>query len=117
MPIKSEEFDCKNMLSQAEMTACAHIDYQKADKELNLVWPRVKEALKNWDQNLDHPLNISSQRLLDAQRAWILFRDAHCDVQALQWAGGTGQAMIGSMCRAELTRERTTQLKSILEEG
>jgi uncharacterized protein YecT (DUF1311 family) len=54
------------------------------------------------------------QALLNAQRAWLKFRDAECRVAGYAMRGGTGEAMIVSSCMAEVTRARTKQLRDMV---
>lgn len=112
----AQEPNCINPMSQVEMTYCAGFDYDKADKELNRVWPEYRKAMKQRDAYQDEPFfKKSADLLLEAQRAWITYRDAHCDGYALQAAGGTAQPMLGSACRADLTRKRIEELKSLIQ--
>ncbi len=69
---------------------------------------------KSWDA--DSPVNLSKS-LLKAQRAWLKFRDAHCETVAAQYAGGTIQPMAATTCLEQATKERTKQLLMFLEEG
>ena len=48
---------------------------------------------------------------LCAQRAWLIFRDAHCTVEGYEARGGSMEPMVYNGCRARITRERTAQLR------
>jgi uncharacterized protein YecT (DUF1311 family) len=48
--------------------------------------------------------------LLKAQRAWLAYRDAACEVQASPYEGGSIQPLIWFSCLSELTAERTRML-------
>jgi uncharacterized protein YecT (DUF1311 family) len=105
--------DCwDSAATQTEMNACADQDYIAADKMLNEVY---QEILREY---ADDPAFLD--RLRDAQRAWLLFRDAQ--VAALFPHQDEAQAYYGSlfpMCKAswltELTQQRTEQLRLWLE--
>ena len=76
----AQEPNCINPMSQFEMNHCAGVDYEKADAELNRVWPEYRKAMKERDAVQDEPFfKKSAELLLEAQRAWIKYRDAHCD--------------------------------------
>lgn len=113
--------DCANPMDQYSMTYCAGVDYENADAELNRVWPQARAAAKRQDEYIadeakSKGLPTASEALLAAQRAWLKFRDAECEYQSYAFFGGTGQPMIGSLCLAELTRERTEQLRQGLND-
>ena len=48
------------------------------------------------------------------QRTWLSLRDDHCRLLGSQYAGGSIQPMAVAQCKAELTRQRTAQLKSLV---
>lgn len=120
-PLSAEDVpDCIDPQLQVEMTYCAGVDYEEADKELNALWPEVVAAAKSNDENISDLLQSSGvpttlQALRGAQRAWIRFRDAQCEYEAYEVFGGTAQSMIGSLCLARLTRERIVELSRALE--
>jgi uncharacterized protein YecT (DUF1311 family) len=52
-----------------------------------------------------------AEALREAQRAWIVFRDASCDYERAQWAGGTGGGPATAACLMQLTGVRTLELE------
>jgi uncharacterized protein YecT (DUF1311 family) len=52
--------------------------------------------------------------LQQSQRAWLAFRDADCHWKSTSFYGGTGQAAIAANCRAVMTRDRATELRSMV---
>lgn len=108
--------DCNNAQTQMEMTYCAHADWEKADAELNATYKDVQKQLKEQDEDLAAGEVKAADRLLDAQRAWITYRTAHCEVDSFSARGGSMQSMLYSGCLAELTRLRTKELKSLTAE-
>lgn len=113
-PVVAQQIDCSDTRTQAEMTFCAGVEFENADQELNALWPQIRAAMKERDAFTEDRFKISDELVLEAQRSWLKYRDAHCDGYALLAAGGTMQPMLGSLCRASLTRERITTLKSLL---
>ncbi|MDP3525254.1 MAG: lysozyme inhibitor LprI family protein [Hoeflea sp.] len=108
--------DCIDPQTQMEMTYCAHLDYEEADKDLNALWPSVVAAARQNDEyvgeqakSMGVPTTVEALRA--AQRAWIAFRDAHCQYEAYEMFGGSAQPMIGSLCLAHMTRQRIEVLK------
>jgi uncharacterized protein YecT (DUF1311 family) len=99
------DFDCKAPQTQMAMNACAGEDYQAADEELNAVWAELRDARRD---------SSTWQTILDAQRLWIPFRDAHCDAEAAFYEGGSIQPLIRFSCLATITQQRTAQLRDLL---
>lgn len=54
------------------------------------------------------------EQLRVAQRAWITYRDATCEMEAAQMAGGSGEAMLRFGCLARLTERRARDLETYL---
>ena len=93
--------------SQQSMNRCAGDAYQRADEALNAQWAKVL-AIYGDDAE-------SKKLLLDGQRAWLKYRDAHCQVAALDSVGGSMWLMLNSGCLASLTRQRVKELKELTE--
>ncbi|MDR2638691.1 MAG: lysozyme inhibitor LprI family protein [Helicobacteraceae bacterium] len=84
-------------------------DYEVADKELNRVYSLVKARLDGG----------GAKKLTNAQRAWISFRDLHCDFQALGSEGASAHSIVIEACMTDMAKKRTNELKWFLtcEEG
>ena len=112
----SSEPNCDDPQSQHEMNACAATDFEKADAELNVAWAEALADARVADAELDRDNDqrpTTEAKLREAQRAWIVFRDAHCTVVGYDEArGGSMEPMVYDGCRAAVTRERTAQLRS-----
>jgi uncharacterized protein YecT (DUF1311 family) len=92
--------------SQQAMNRCAGEALERADKALNAEWAKVMAGDgKGEDDKL----------MRDAQRAWIKYRDAHCEAAAFDSKGGSIWPLLVSGCRAELTRRRTRELVAMRE--
>lgn len=93
--------DCIAPQAQQLMNACAAKEYAEADVALNTAWKPAKSFADAIGKG---------GALLHAQRAWIAYRDAACDVHASPFEGGTLQPLIYSTCMSELTTQRTGML-------
>ena len=51
--------------------------------------------------------------LQKAQRAWVAFRDADCDLDASTALGGSMYGMLAADCRAAMTDTRVKDLKAL----
>jgi uncharacterized protein YecT (DUF1311 family) len=112
----AQEPSCDDPQTQSEMTRCASSDYERADKELNEVWAdAINDASLN-DLGLDDDRLGYEEQLRKAQSAWIAFRDASCQYEGYQARGGTMEPMLVNMCLARMTKERTKQLRELMQE-
>lgn len=97
---------CANPQTQTEMTQCAANAYKAADAVLNKVYQQLVAKLDDEEK----------AQLKEAQTAWLKYRDANCDFVADQYKGGTMRPMIYAGCLEDVTKKRTTELKTQIEE-
>lgn len=117
-PASGEEplkVDCENPVVQIELNYCAEKEYESADKALNAQWKATRQVLAGRDRELEEKLRGGEQALLNGQRAWIGYRDGQCEAEAFSARGGTAEPMLLMSCKAELTRQRTEELKQMVE--
>ena len=107
---------------QQEMNICAAAEYREADARLNAQWKITSAKMKERDASFeeyggsefdDRPGWFAS--LLEAQRAWLTFRDAHCRMDGYTARGGSLEPLLVSSCKTALTEARTEQLRSLAE--
>ena len=108
--------DCENAMAQAEMTACAGQDFERADAELNALWRTTIAHAQSNDRSPDAGRTEYDQRseetiLRAGQRAWIALRDAQCEWEGMSERGGSLEPMIVNQCLARMTRARIAQLR------
>ncbi len=101
-----DDIDCKKATTQLEMNHCAHKSFKAADAELNQVYRQLRSKYKDTPQD---------RQLVDAQLAWLKFRDTDCKFSADRFKGGSIAPLIYSGCQEELTKERIRSLKNYLE--
>ena len=107
---------------QPEMNRCAWREYLIADAELNAQWKVTVAAMKERDA-ADAPYRDKNDTrlgaydsLLTAQRAWLIYRDAHCGmVRYAPMSGGSMEPMLVAFCMRGLTQERTEQLREMAD--
>ncbi len=100
--------------TQAEMNAEAAKDYDKVDKELNLVYQQIRKKYAKDTLFIGY--------LKDAQQRWIDFRDAEFKRYMPQFMqGNTYYGSIYNLERStfmtEMTADRVKTLKKILKDG
>ena len=54
-------------------------------------------------------------RRLEAQRAWIAFRDTACALDYAEWGSGSMRNIAWADCRMQMTAERTIELRAMRE--
>ncbi len=115
-----QPIDCNTQVNQLEMAECALIDFQRSDAALNRQWRQALAVIQQFDRNNADSIRRAGIRsaennLRTAQRAWITYRDAHCESEARNhWAGVT-RHLIQNNCLRELTEARTRQLLDLSE--
>lgn len=98
------EVNCQNATSTVEINECARQELEAADKRLNQLYRQLMTRLQG---------NPKKQQLVNAQLAWIKYRDAACNFE--KWDGGTGAGYSYTFCRARMTRQRNADLETYLQ--
>jgi uncharacterized protein YecT (DUF1311 family) len=113
------KLNCNDANSNHEMIACARAEYAAADKQLNSTYKKTIARMREIFTREDIA-NAGGQDpvedLRDAQRAWIVFRDANCRWEATQMLGGSGQPLVLHGCLARMTKERVEAFENYLKE-
>ena len=95
--------ECRDAQTQTDLNICSYKAYQNADKALNEAYKTaVTEATSLWG---------SPDKLRDAQRAWITYRDKACEVYNYP-EGGSIQPLLINECMLKITKDRTDDLKT-----
>jgi uncharacterized protein YecT (DUF1311 family) len=117
-PADDPPWNCKDPGPQQEMNYCAHQDYLKADAEMNAQWKKTAAVMKQQDEGWESSWDDRPgffDTLLEAQRAWLKFRDAQCTSEGYIFRGGSMEPFMVSTCKRALTDERTKQLNELVE--
>ena len=109
LPAACLAMDCDKAMTTPDINECAYKDYQKADLALNEMYKRVLDAFKS---SQDEANGYSTRAdLIEAQRAWVKFRDANCNAVYDRWQQGTIRGLMRNACLKELTEQRSKQLE------
>jgi uncharacterized protein YecT (DUF1311 family) len=95
--------------SQIELTRQAAAEFEKADAQLNDIYKKALASAAAVDEE-------RKQKLIKAQRAWLLYRDAEAAYEADNLRGGTAYLMEYNGVRPTLTEERAKTLKQLLSD-
>lgn len=106
---------CAGAVSTVEITDCLSRQYERADGELNAVWPHVLALI---DSSSELPADVRrawKDGITKAQRAWVQYKDAECRASApFKFYQGT-QANVESLgCLVRVTAIRLGELKEYL---
>lgn len=113
----ADDLDCSNAMTQSDMTACSQQDYEAADVALNAAYRKTMARAQAMDKDfaeIGEGMVGAVDALKAAQRAWIAYRDAQCELAGFEARGGTMEPMLVAGCLAELTTKRTDELKAAL---
>jgi len=96
------------------VTACGrtpndggHVDtaaqLREADTAMNAVAAKIEGRLSGDDK----------QRFVEAEQAWLAYRDANCDAEKARHDGESDQPHVEAACLARLTDERRAELQRV----
>ena len=103
---KQKPKPCEDAQSQADMNICWGNEYKKADAALNKTYQELAAMLEEEEK----------AQLKTAETAWLKYRDTNCDFVADQYKGGSIRPMIAAICLADVTSNRTTELKNQIKD-
>jgi uncharacterized protein YecT (DUF1311 family) len=111
---------CAKTETQLDLNECAGRAFEEADAKMNAQWKRTLAHMRALDSGSggdpDDKRPGYAQTLLNAQRAWLVYRDAHCTSEGYYARGGSMEGMLYNQCRAALTDERTEQLADLTKD-
>ena len=85
------------------------------DEQLNIVYREARafaKAMDAADKDLFPEYAVRDMQLLEAQRAWIAFRDANCAMEYGVWGAGSMRQIAGADCLLEMTSRRVFELRA-----
>jgi uncharacterized protein YecT (DUF1311 family) len=106
-PAFAAEKDCGEMRTQMEINACEGQKFKKADASLNAAYAKLSAKVSA----------EGKAKLVEAQRAWIKYRDAQCAFETLGTINGSIHPLEVAQCETELTKEQTKRLDKQLDCG
>jgi len=103
---------CANAENNLAYKECLGRLYEKADRELNVVWKQVLASVDRADYLTPKQRAAWKTELRQAQRAWVQFKEHDCNGAMLyEWWGGTGAGGAILACLLHRTVARTESLK------
>jgi len=99
--------NCEEAITQVEMNMCSAQELETSEQALKTVYD---EALDLFDDEEE------LQEFEAVQKGWVEYRDAHCDIAADQYAGGSIMPLIYSSCMTNLADERSDHIRNMFPE-
>jgi len=93
---------CHKPSTTADEASCFAKALEAADVEMNGVSARIRSVLNPNER----------EELLEAQRAWLKYRDLTCTAEYHRYSGGTGGPVTRFACLSAVTQERVATLKT-----
>ncbi|MEM7689586.1 MAG: lysozyme inhibitor LprI family protein [Pseudomonadota bacterium] len=115
------DWNCADAIRQQEMNWCAAQDFNAAERALKAQWQATAAKMKERDADFAtyQPEGDGRpgwfHRLIKAQRAWLAYREAHCQLDGYTARGGTLEPLLVSTCMTALTEDRTGELRALAE--
>ncbi|HVQ09206.1 MAG TPA: lysozyme inhibitor LprI family protein [Allosphingosinicella sp.] len=98
--------ECPGEPPQAEINACLDRQFARADAALGRQWLEALTAQAD-----------GAEQLRTAQRAWLAYRDAHCESIVPSVASAEIQTSARLLCRTRMTEARTHELAELAGTG
>ena len=116
---QENQIDCQKASTQSEINICAQRQAQAADKKLNntyqILQRKLAQDLRQGDTAQINSAKQRYQRLINAQNAWIKFRDTTCEYERSSVEGGSIAPTIYYGCIAKFTDRRTADLQDYIQ--
>ena len=103
---KQKPKPCEDAQTQTDMNICWGNEYKKADAALNKTYQQLVAMLGDEEK----------VQLKNVETAWLKYRDANCEFVGDQYKGGSIRPMIVAICLADVTNNRTTELKNQIKD-
>lgn len=103
---------CATQRNTIEINQCAQQTQKDADRRLNEAYQALVKSLVPRGADDDTDYAAVRKRLVEAQRAWITFRDSDCEAKLKFWESGTIRGAVYQGCLTERTEQRIKELKA-----
>ena len=110
--------DCSDPEVQTTNNYCVSQAFWKLDGELGKVYEEALAHTGRQDKEMPPPeapdLKTETEALMIAQKAWLQYRDAHCDGMGYKARGGSLEPVLVGNCKIDLTENRMKELKDLM---
>ena len=107
-PAFAVENPCQNVRKDPAFTACWREEFKKSEAEVARRLRVLAERHRKDEPKL-HRL------MTEAQRAWLVWREAACRVDTYESKGGSGFSVYWDQCRIKMNEARATELQHMID--
>jgi len=104
----SKKEPCEVAKTQLELNECYGERFRKSDAHLNKIYASLLKQLGS---------GTAVQKPKMAEKAWIQYRDLHCEAARSEFEGGSISSMVWAQCMAATANHRIEELKGAYETG
>lgn len=105
--------NCQSALSTPDLNECAQQEQRAVEAKLNQVY---QKALKSVSEPTTEQDAETKRKLIQAQRAWVKFRDADCEAVYSRFADGSMRNIMFMGCMQQHAERRIADLEFISED-
>jgi len=102
---------CDTATTQLDLNQCYGEQFRNADAHLNRIYSSLLQQMQS-EKN-----GMAVQKLQAAEKAWIRYRDLHCEAARFEFEGGSMSPMVWAQCMAITTQHRIDEIKAAYETG
>jgi uncharacterized protein YecT (DUF1311 family) len=95
------------------ITDCILAETTEWDAILNEQYKATQAMNAEADDAGHSPVTDRTDALLNAQRAWIAFRDADCGARYAMWQDGSIRVIVAANCQMTMTAQRAIDLRDM----
>lgn len=106
--------DCAKANTTPEINECAHAEQQKVEQKLNATYQAALNFLDQMDPLVKDDAVKAKAKLIEAERAWIKFREADCDAVFSLNASGTIRTVLRIGCMKSHAQSRIQDLENLM---
>ena len=114
----AEQDECADPEAQQQNKYCNAQAFWKLDGELTELYEEAVAFTTKSDRDMPPPegpdLKSETEALTIAEKAWLQYRDAHCDGIGYKARGGSLESILVGNCKIELTKNRMKELKDLM---
>ena len=117
--VQDGQIDCAAAETQTDLNACARMDFDEAESNLNDAFKAAVAAMRNLKAaGGNSGADMGAKAVLrEAQRAWVTFRDLACASQRWRVHGGSMEPMVVVQCKPRISGTRADDLWAQSEES
>lgn len=98
-------------MTQLDLNQCYAEQFRKADAHLNKVYAGLLKQMQSEKRE------GAIQKLKTVEKAWLHYRDLHCDAAKDEYEGGSMSPMVWAQCMAMTAEHRIDEIKAAYENG